>query len=216
MKNDSREDYLISILRLTEGTGTVRTSELADFMSISPGSVTEMLKILKREGFVNYERYHGVSLTDLGITRARDLRRKHHIMERFFTDVLEMDSDHAHQQAHAMEHAISDDAAGKICRITGTNVDADCTTCSDPCSNPDSALGVPVTDLRSGDGGVITRLSSDDSTVTRKLISMGFVPGREIEISAIVSDKGARIIRIGESSVALDRNMASSIFVCKR
>ncbi len=218
MRNDSREDYLINILRLTDGTRAVRTSELADYMQISPGSVTEMLKILSREGYVNYERYHGVSLTDSGITLARDLRRKHHIMERFLTQVLDMNGKDAHEQAHVMEHAISDDVAGKICRITGTSVGEDCSTCSDPCTDPVSpiSLSIPVIEMKAGDAGQISHLSSNDGSIIRKLISMGFVPGREIELSAVVSDKGARIIKIGDASIALDRDMASVIFVTLR
>lgn len=217
MKHEGREDYLINILRLTEGKGTVRTSDIADFMNLSPGSVTEMLKILSREGYVNYERYHGVSLTPSGLELARDLRRKHHIMERFLTGVLEMDDDHAHEQAHVMEHAISDDAAEKICRIAGPSIDTDCSTCSNPCFNSETNVteGVSVAELSVGESGRIARLASDDGAILRRLISMGFIPGRNIELSATVSDKGARILRIGDSSIALDRNMASAIYVCK-
>ena len=215
MGNDNREDYLINILRLTEGGTAVGTSALADYMGISPGSVTEMLKVLKKDGYVNYEKYRGVSLTESGYRVARDLRRKHHIMERFLTGVLDMDSETAHEQAHIMEHAISDDAADKICRIAGTSVDQDCATCAHPCSERDMGVksGIPVIELSVGESATISHLSSDDKTVVRKLISMGFIPGREIELSAAVSDKGARIIRIGETSIALDRDMASAIFV---
>ncbi len=218
MKHEGREDYLVNILRLTEGKGTVRTSEIADYMNLSPGSVTEMLKILSREGYVNYERYHGVSLTNSGLELARGLRRKHHIMERFLTGVLDMDGDSAHEQAHIMEHAISDDAAEKICRITGTNVDQDCATCSNPCFDKDTcaaASGESLADMDVGDKGTISHLSSEDGSIIRRLISMGFIPGREVELSASVSDKGARIIRLGQSSIALDRSMASAIYVSK-
>ena len=217
MRNDNREDYLINILRLTEGHGTVRTSELADYMKISPGSVTEMLKTLSKEGYVEYERYRGVTLTESGLMLARDIRRKHHIMERFLTGVLEVDSGSAHEEAHAMEHAISSDAVGRICRIAGTNVDEDCTTCTSPCNDPirPIAMSVPVIEMSVGDSGTITHLSSEDAHVTRRLISMGFVPGREVELTATVSDKGARIIKLGETVIALDRNMASAIFVNK-
>ena len=136
-------------------------------------------------------------------------------MERFLTGVLDMDSETAHEQAHIMEHAISDDAADKICRIAGTSVDQDCATCAHPCSERDMGVksGIPVIELSVGESATISHLSSDDKTVVRKLISMGFIPGREIELSAAVSDKGARIIRIGETSIALDRDMASAIFV---
>ena len=213
--NDSREDYLINILRLSEGSTAVGTSALADYMGVSPGSVTEMLKVLKREGYVNYEKYRGVSLTESGYRIARDLRRKHHIMERFLTNVLDMDKDNAHEQAHIMEHAISNDAAERICRITGTNVDPDCSTCTDPCMdsvNP-VTISISVVEMKTGDSGTISHLSTEDGSVVRKLISMGFVPGRDVELTSVVSEKGARIIRLGDATLALDRNMASAIFV---
>ncbi len=212
MSTDNREDYLINILRLTEGTGVVKTTELANYMKVSPASVTEMLKVLQKEGLVNYERYRGVSLTEEGNTRARDLRRKHHIMERFLTDVLEIDHQDAHDQACAVEHSISEDAANKMCRMTGTKVDDDCGTCKNPCSKS-LDISTPMSEMKQGEKGTISHLVSDDASVVRKLISMGFVPGRDVELSASVSDKGARIIKIGETTIALDRDMASAVHV---
>ena len=215
MSTDNREDYLINILRLTNGTGVVKTTELANYMQVSPASVTEMLKVLQKEGLVNYERYRGVSLTEEGNIKARNLRRKHHIMERFLTDVLEIDHKEAHDQACAVEHSISDDAANKMCRMMGTRVDSDCGTCTNPCHEiiTDMDPCKSVSELGQGEKGVISHLSSDDGAMVRKLVSMGFVPGREVELSASVSDRGARIIRIGETTIALDKSMASVIYV---
>ena len=212
MSTDNREDYLINILRLTEGSGVVKTTELANYMKVSPASVTEMLKVLQKEGLVNYERYRGVSLTEEGNIKARDLRRKHHIMERFLTDVLEIDHQDAHDQACAVEHSISEDAANKMCRMTGTRIDEDCGTCQNPCHSTVD-ICVRASDLKQGEKGRISHLSSDDASVVRRLISMGFVPGRDVELTASVSDKGARIIRIGETTIALDKDMASAIHV---
>ena len=215
MSTDNREDYLINILRLTDGTGVVKTTELANYMKVSPASVTEMLKVLQKEGLVNYERYRGVSLTEEGNRKARDLRRKHHIMERFLTDVLEIDHQDAHDQACAVEHSISEDAANKMCRMTGTKVDADCGTCQNPCANSVQTIDdcTPLSEMKQGDVGKISHLSSNDAAVIRKLISMGFVPGRELELSASVSDRGARIIKIGDTVIALDKDMASAVHV---
>ena len=86
MTTGNREDYLINILRLTEGEGVAKTTELATYMNVSPASVSEMIKVLAKEGLVNYEKYKGVSLTEEGLTYARQLRKKHHVLERFLTD----------------------------------------------------------------------------------------------------------------------------------
>ena len=147
MASENREDYLINILRLTEGKSTVRTSELATYMNVAPASVTEMLRVLADAGYVNYVKYRGVSLTPAGLEYARNIRRKHHVLERFLVDVLGIPHEEAHRQACQMEHAISDESINKICRMIGTKVDHDCTTCDNPCGNItriDNALaGIP-------------------------------------------------------------------------
>ena len=107
MTTGNREDYLINILRLTEGEGVAKTTELASYMNVSPASVSEMIKVLAKEGLVNYEKYKGVSLTEEGLTYARQLRKKHHVLERFLTDYLNIDHKTAHEEACRMEHAIS-------------------------------------------------------------------------------------------------------------
>lgn len=215
MSTDNREDYLINILRLTDGTRVVKTTEIANYMDVAPPSVTEMLKTLSKEGLVNYERYRGVSLTPEGVIVAKNLRRKHHIMERFLTDVLDVDHQSAHDNACAFEHSMSEDAAIKMCNMIGHKVDTDCDTCPTPC---DEKLGVKrislcVADAEPGTGGVISHVSNKNMDVVRKLISMGFVPGRTIRLDSKVSNDGARIIAIGDSIIALDKELCSSIFI---
>ena len=45
MTTGNREDYLINILRLTEGETVAKTTELAGYMGVSPASVSEMIKV---------------------------------------------------------------------------------------------------------------------------------------------------------------------------
>ena len=53
MTTGNREDYLINILRLTEGEGVAKTTELASYMGVSPASVSEMIKVLAKENLVS-------------------------------------------------------------------------------------------------------------------------------------------------------------------
>ncbi len=210
MSSGSREDYLINILRLTDGEGTVRTSKLASIMNVAPASVTEMLHTLSDAGLVNYEKYKGVSLTPEGMECASNIRRKHHIVERFLTDVLDMDHQAAHDEACLMEHAISEDSANKICRIIGTKVDCDCKTCSNPCDNTVSERS--IADLYSGEFAVISHLKSEDASQVRKLLSMGFIPGRKIMLDSM-HHNGPRVVRIGESVVAIDQDLSKVVLL---
>lgn len=192
MTTGNREDYLINILRLTEGEGVAKTTELASFMNVSPASVSEMIKILANEGLVEYEKYKGVSLTEKGLVYARQLRKRHHVLERFLTDYLSVDHKTAHEEACRMEHAISDESAIKMCHMMGTPVDQDCQSRKSPCKAVSDGVTniVPMNKLCQGQTGRISHIKSDDSDVIKKLISMGFVPGRDVTIESILSDGG--------------------------
>lgn len=215
MTTGNREDYLINILRLTEGEGVAKTTELASYMGVSPASVSEMIKVLAKEGLVSYEKYKGVALTEKGLVYARQLRKKHHVVERFLTDYLSVDHKTAHEEACRMEHAISDESAIKMCHMMGTPVDVDCQCCQSPCKAVSEGIVnvLPLNKLAQNQSGKISHIKSDDSEIVKKLVSMGFVPGREISIEAILSDGGPRVARIGEATMALDYRLASCIFV---
>ncbi len=215
MTTGNREDYLINILRLTEGEGVAKTTELAAYMKVSPASVSEMIKVLANEGLVQYEKYKGVALTEEGLAYARQLRKKHHVLERFLTDYLNIDHATAHEEACRMEHAISDESAIKMCHMMGTHVDSDCQSCKKPCKAASEGTTniMPLNRLAMSESGVISHIRSEDTDVVKKLISMGFVPGRRISIETILSDGGPRIVRMGDATMALDYNLASNIFV---
>ena len=215
MTTGNREDYLINILRLTEGEGVAKTTELASFMGVSPASVSEMVKVLAKEGLVSYEKYKGVALTEKGLTYARQIRKKHHVVERFLTDYLNVDHKTAHEEACRIEHAISDDSAIRMCHMMGTPVDVDCQSCVSPCKAVSEGIMniLPLNRLAQSQSGRISHIKSEDAEVVKKLISMGFVPGREISIEAILSDRGPRVARIGDDPMSRDYRPASCIFV---
>ncbi|MDC7951769.1 metal-dependent transcriptional regulator [Methanomassiliicoccaceae archaeon COG_1] len=217
MTTGNREDYLIAILRLTEGGGVAKTTELAQFMGVSPASVSEMLKILAKDGLVEYAKYRGVKLTGAGLTEARLTRKRHHVVERFFTDVLEMDHQEAHEEASRIEHSISDESAVKMCNMLGNPPDCDCQVCVDPCKAV-SGTGVAITmllsDMNEGDAGRISHLKNDDGAVLKKLLSMGFVPGKSISLDAKAANgETTTVVTLGNSSVVIDPMLASSVYV---
>lgn len=206
MITDNQEDYLINILRLSEKGGVVKTSALSKFMGVSPASVSEMLKILAEQGLVNYRKYKGVSLSEEGAEYARGIKRKHKIMERFLTDVLDVSDIEAHEEACKMEHVLSDGSAEKLSRIINVHADL----------GGQENLKTQTRSLNAmepGDEGVISHLKCDDSGKIRRLLSIGFVPGRKVKLDNRLSSKGPIIASIGGSSIALDTDLASLVFV---
>jgi len=214
VRTDNREDYLINILRLYDGENPVKTNDIAKLMSVAPASVTEMLNVLQKEDLVVYEKYRGVTLTDLGLRTAKDLRRKHRIFEKFLMDILDIEPDMAHDEACAFEHSISNDAADKLCRILGYGEEDNCDYCSEPCSRygKSSVVSCRLTDIGPGDY-VISYISSDDNSVIKELIHIGLVPGKTISVS---ETDGKKTIKAEGAVRVLSDGLASAVFVNQR
>jgi putative ABC transport system ATP-binding protein len=62
---------------------------------------------------------HEVLLTDRGMSRARDVVRRHRLAERLFKDTFRIDDHEAHSQACKFEHIISPELDQRICSFLG-------------------------------------------------------------------------------------------------
>ena len=117
MSQKSVEDYLKAVYDLSRNGTAASTTGISRTLKVAPASVTEMLKKLAENGYVNYSPYHGSSLTEKGLQGAQKVARKHRLLEKFLSDVLHIRSDHVHSQACEMEHALSDEAEESLCRF---------------------------------------------------------------------------------------------------
>jgi DtxR family Mn-dependent transcriptional regulator len=105
----SEEDYIKVIYHLGKGKKTtVSTNEIAEKMETKPSSVTDMVQKLSDKGLVNYRRYKGVSLTEIGTKTALNLVRKHRLWEVFLVNELDFAWDEVHEVAEQLEHIKSE------------------------------------------------------------------------------------------------------------
>ncbi|MFC0017680.1 transcriptional regulator MntR [Roseibacillus persicicus] len=100
------EDYLEQISGLIAEKGYARVVDIADRLSISQASVTNMVKRLDAEGLVNYERYRGMTLTDRGQEVADYIIRRHDLLTRFL-QLFGIDDETIYDDVEGMEHHIS-------------------------------------------------------------------------------------------------------------
>ncbi len=116
------EDYLKAIFSLGRDGGAVSTQSLADRMSVSPASVTKMLKRLSDCRLVEYERYQGVTLTEPGRRVAAEILRHHRLLELYLTQALGFSWDEVHDEAERLEHFISEKLEARIAEVLGNPV----------------------------------------------------------------------------------------------
>ncbi len=104
----SLEDYLEAILYLVRRKQVARVRDIADRVGVGMPSVSTALKSLAKRGLVNYDPYEAVTLTTRGREVAEGVSQRHHLLRRFLTDVLGLDSETADANACRMEHAVDD------------------------------------------------------------------------------------------------------------
>ena len=105
--SSSKENYLKAIFHLQEEDGIVTTNELAAALQTRPASVTDMLKKLKTQKLLLYERYRGFKLTPEGRKVAIQIIRKHRLWEFFLVQKLNFGWDEVHEIAEELEHISS-------------------------------------------------------------------------------------------------------------
>ena len=110
----SLEDYLEVICNYLDKGKSIRAVDISKELNVSRASVTEALKKLALKGYINYDRYDLLSLTDSGKLLAEKIVSKHNILQRFFEEKLGLSSQEASQNACKIEHVISENAFNKI------------------------------------------------------------------------------------------------------
>ncbi len=116
----SEEDYIKAIYHLGIGdSNPVSTNAIAEKMDTKPSSVTDMVKKLSEKGIVNYKKYKGVSLTEIGTKTALTLVRKHRLWEVFLVEKLDFSWDEVHEIAEQLEHIKSEKLIDRLDKHLG-------------------------------------------------------------------------------------------------
>src|SRR5688500_16555599 len=110
------EEYLEAIHELEEEGTTVIQARLAERLGHSAPSVSEMIRRLKAEGYLDVKG-RAVVLTTKGRKRAESVVRKHRLAERLLTDVIGLEWHKAHVEACRWEHVISDEVEDRLVEL---------------------------------------------------------------------------------------------------
>ena len=226
------EEYLEAIYKNSQKEKSVKTSSLSKDLGITPASVSEMLKKLDKMGYVNYSQYKGVKLTDSGLKVAKNITRKHRLLERFLHDILKLKDHFLHDQACEMEHSLSDDAERALCQVLDhpdkcpddsviPACDLKFTTCEECMKRKEEEVNevgkrnenlIPIMELRNHQKGKVSFIRGDYKVI-RRLLDMGITIGAFISVIKIAPLSGPVEVAIRGSKLAIGRDIACNVFV---
>jgi DtxR family Mn-dependent transcriptional regulator len=203
--SQSVERYLDALYGLHLEGEPIRTTAIAKTLELSPASVTEMVQRLAGEGYLEYERYHGVRLTPKGIAAATDVLRRRRLLQVFLINVLGLGLEMARTEAQRIEHAISHEVEDRLCALLGNpqmspGEEDDiplCPRAPDDCPTCQKQALVPLTALPAGHRGNVRAILEDDMGTTA-LGRLGLEVGSEFQVlkstglQVVLSIRGSR------------------------
>ncbi|MEX2502788.1 MAG: metal-dependent transcriptional regulator, partial [Trueperaceae bacterium] len=149
----------------------------------SPASVSGMVARLAEAGLVRHVRYRGATLTDDGRREALRLMRRHRLVETFMIERLGYGWGEVHEEAEAIEHAVSDRFAERLARLLG---DPSHDPHGDPIPGSDGRVpdtpDLPLAELDDGASLRVARLLSQDAAVLTHLADLGIQPGAHVRV----------------------------------
>ena len=115
--SQGQEEFLELVYRLTASGSAARTSDLAEGLRTTLGTITNLVKRLERKGLVVHQPYRGITLTPKGKRIAAEIVKRHRLVERFLTDFLMIPSERAHKYACKMEHAVDKEVVNALASL---------------------------------------------------------------------------------------------------
>lgn len=209
------EEILEAVFAERENGRDEVSSILARIGDHAPGGAASDFQRLAEMGFVRQEGDR-VSLTSEGEQKARAVIRRHRLAERLFLDLLEISGTVAESQACEFEHILSPEATDSVCTLLGhppTCPHGKSIPPGDCCGAAHKTLRPLVTGLPSfplGARGRIVFIAPKFHDRMDRLAALGVVPGSEVRLHQRAP---AFVIEVGETTLALDPEIASEIYV---
>ena len=209
------EDYLETIYELEESGIPPMRARLVERLGVSAPTVSETVARLEREGLLELDERKLLRLTDRGRLAATGVMRRHRLAERLLVDILHVPWHQVHEEAHRLEHAISETLEPYLVKALG-----DPGSC--PHGNPipgsanvvDTTDQIGLADVAVGRRVVVRRIDEAleaQPSIMRELEDDCLTPGSLTEVLAAGPD--TLRLRTDAGERALAAGVAAKVYV---
>lgn len=208
-----KEDEILEIIWTLREEGKLTWEYLLESCAID--GCEAVLKDLAATGWIS-TRENVVEFQPKGEKRARELVRRHRLSLRMFYDLFSLDGVEA--EACKFEHILSPEVTDSVCTLLGHPPHApdgkpiprgDCCAVFRQEMKP---LVAPLADLVPGEQAKIVFITPGSHSRLDRLSAMGVVPGSVVKLH---QKKPSYVIQLGETMIAVDKEITREIFVKK-
>jgi DtxR family Mn-dependent transcriptional regulator len=157
-------------------------------------------------------------LKERGEEKAREIIRRHRLTERLFSEIFEMSEDEAEEEACRLEHSLTPAATESVCTFLGhppTCMHGKPIPRGECCAKfrkEMKPLVTPLEELGLGEEGRIVFIVPKSHQRLDRLSTLGVVPGSIVRMH---QKKPSHVLQIGETTIALDKDIVKDIYVKK-
>ena len=210
------EDYLKAIYVLMAESQPVIAARMATETGVSASTIFATLRRLEKDGYVTINRRKEIHLTAEGKNIAERIVRRHFLTERFLTDLLGLDWVKAHQEAHRLEHAISQEVEERLATLLKNPL-----TCPHGNPIPGASQALPTKTIPLGEAtddqtvelDYITEGGERDVRLLAYLQDHGLVPGAKVYVVDVAPSLGMMTLKVANDQFSLGIEAAKKIRV---
>lgn len=193
----------------------VTTNALAKELQTRAASVTDMLKKLKTQKLLLYEKYQGFKLSNEGKKVAIQIIRKHRLWEYFLVEKLHFGWEEVHEMAEELEHISSKKLIDRLDEFLGFPK-------SDPHGDPiPDSLGkfamkqqISLSELTLNVMAEVSNISDQSNEMLELLKHKSISIGTKLEIKRKFAFDHSLELKIkNQQSITISESVAKNVFV---
>jgi DtxR family transcriptional regulator, Mn-dependent transcriptional regulator len=207
----SKENYLKAIAEAESEGENVKPVTLSRWLQVSAPAVTMAVKRLKRDGFIRLDEGAQITLTPAGREIASRLLNRHHLIERMLAEMFGLEWYKVHEEAEALEHAVSADFECKLAERLGGG-----------CVCPHGNLAIdsprarrhrglkPLEEVSGRERVEVASVFERDRAFLEFLDRKGIRPGVQLAVLEVEEEIA---VATGQETVRLERAAAAKVWV---
>lgn len=217
-ENGVEEDRVDELLELI---WTLREKGISDLDHLlettSDIEAKSILRWMAKGGLFEIEGNRMV-LKERGEEKAREIIRRHRLTERLLSEIFELSEEEVEEEACKLEHILSPGVTESVCTFLGhppTCIHGKPIPRGECCAKfkkEMKPLVAPLEELGLGEKGRIVFIAPKSHQRLDRLSTLGIVPGSTVRMH---QKNPSYVLQIGETTLALDRDIVKDIYVKK-
>ena len=191
------------------------TNDIAAAIQTKAASVSDMLRKLGEKEVIQYRKYYGLQITELGKRLALQTIRKHRLWEVFLVDKLHFAWDEVHEVAEQLEHIQSTLLIERLdAYLNYPKFDPHGDPIPDEYGDVRSRPRIALNEMNIDQGGQIVAVKDSSAAFLRYLDKVGAYIGARIKVlDKVEFDGSVEILVDQKKTLFMSKDVASNILV---